>query len=237
VEVEDTEDPTWETEPMNQFAELGQLFSYQVTAIDPSGISEYEIVGNASFTISSVGLITNATNLDSLDDYTFEVYAYDPYYNQLTKTITVTVRDTTNPLIDSAPSDLEFNEDDTGISVEWTASDLQLAGYEIYIDGDLLYEDTIDGTSVEISISLDDLTEGLYNITIVFYDSSGNEASDIVWVTVSASTITTTPSTTTNTNTTSTTEPLDPLVVLTVGTGGAIAVVIVLVVFAKKKSG
>lgn len=233
VEVQDTVGPTWDTTPMSRFAELGQPFSYQVSAIDASGISDYAIVGNDTFTINSTGMISNATSLDYLGEYMFEVRAYDPYDNLLTKTVTITVRDTTIPSIERVPSDIEFNEGDTGVTIAWSASDLQLAGYEVYIDGDIVHDGTIDSKATEISVSLDDLSAGSHNVTILFYDSSGNIATHTVWVTVNASTMTT--PTTTDTNTIPSTGPFDQMIVLAVGVGGVIVAIVLVAAYSKKK--
>ncbi len=232
VEVEDTVGPTWEVEPMDQFREAGDPVRYEITAIDPSSISGYELIGNDSFEIDSTGMISNVTNMDFLDEYTFEVRAYDIYNNAISKTITITIRDTTAPLVTQSPPDIEFTEGAVGNDVIWTAYDFMLAGFEVYVDGVVQFDGALDSGNALVSISLDYLLAGQYNFTIVFYDISGNTISDTVWVVVNAVSTTTSGTTT---DTLPTTEPLEPLLILTVSAGGLIIVVVVVVFYAKKR--
>ncbi|MFW9920910.1 MAG: nitrous oxide reductase family maturation protein NosD [Candidatus Thorarchaeota archaeon] len=244
VEVEDTVGPAWITEPVDQHAEFGESFSYQISATDPSGIQSYwlSVGANDLFAIDSSGLITNTTNLDTADAYEFGVYAEDIYSNYILKMITITVSDTVSPSFSETPDDLEFEESTTGNELVWVVSDYNLGGYRIYVNGTEIANQTISAVSFSITLSVDDLSPAVYNVTVLVYDDYLNFEKDTVWVTVTESTTTTTTSTTTSTDTTTGTDtelPPDPLLplVLSVGFGGAIVVVVIAIIVTKKKTG
>jgi hypothetical protein len=105
----DGEPPVWQPEPTNQAIELGEHLLYQVSAIDDSGIDHYWISDTVNFAVDSNGFITTTTLLD-IGVYELEIRAYDPYDNYCTKTIQITVQDTTAPSIppeyDTIPSEI-----------------------------------------------------------------------------------------------------------------------------------
>jgi hypothetical protein len=95
--------------------------------------------------------------------------------------VDVTVVDTTAPTI-SSPADVEFQQGTTGHSIVWSCSDFYPDSYRIYING--VVNKTADWDSADISVVLDNLVQGTYNLTVVVYDTSGNSASDTVMVSV-----------------------------------------------------
>lgn len=91
--------------------------------------------------------------------------------------------DTTDPII-SGPVDFAFSEGATGYNISWVITETNLYTYEVYlndvvVDSGLL---TLDGDT--LSISVDGLSVGSYNYTVVVTDSAGNFAVDTVIVTV-----------------------------------------------------
>ncbi|MFW9925673.1 MAG: right-handed parallel beta-helix repeat-containing protein [Candidatus Thorarchaeota archaeon] len=90
AEVTDTTGPVWVTAPSNQEITAGDPFSYQVTATDPSGIEGYSVNDTTNFQISTSGLITNPVDLQ-VGVYGLEIIAVDPFGNDVTATITITV--------------------------------------------------------------------------------------------------------------------------------------------------
>ena len=98
VTVSDTTGPAWVTVPTNQEIEVGESFSYQVTATDLSGIGSYSVNDTVHFKISATGLITNMVPLE-VGVYGLEITVVDIYGNELTKVITVTVL--SGPPVDS----------------------------------------------------------------------------------------------------------------------------------------
>ncbi len=156
------------------------------------------------------------------------------------------VWDTTLPTIDS-PSDLEYIEGDSDHSISWTPGDAHPVSYVVYLDGVPVKSGAWNSSSEVITISVDGLSLGTYNYTIVVTDIGGNTASDTVIVTVAE--VSTTSTTTTTTTTTETSIPtstttstgttpggFDSMIQLVIGGVGAIAVLVIVFVFLKKKS-
>lgn len=85
------------------------------------------------------------------------------------------------PTIDS-PSDREYHLDTTGHSITWTPSDLNPDSYEVYEDHIMVQSGSWDGSA--IAVSIDGLSIGLHNFTVVVNDTSGNMAKDTVLVNV-----------------------------------------------------
>jgi parallel beta-helix repeat protein len=90
AEVTDTTGPVWVTAPSNQEITVGDPFSYQVTATDPSGIEGYGVNDTTNFQISAAGLITNAIPL-VVGEYCLNVTVWDPFGNTRSVLLTVTV--------------------------------------------------------------------------------------------------------------------------------------------------
>jgi hypothetical protein len=89
--IVETVAPTWVVTPVSQTLAYGQALSYQLQASDPSGIGQWQVNDTVHFTISSGGLLTNASTLAS-GRYGVAVTVYDIYNNPLTATLTVTAQ-------------------------------------------------------------------------------------------------------------------------------------------------
>jgi len=99
ITVEDTTDPTWDEDPEDRVVELGFPFSYDLNASDLSGINKYWI-NNTNFDIAGDGKISNNTPL-SVGVIWVEIRACDPYNNNASKIINITVEDTIKPSVDA----------------------------------------------------------------------------------------------------------------------------------------
>ncbi|MFX1603305.1 MAG: NosD domain-containing protein, partial [Promethearchaeota archaeon] len=194
-----------------------------------------------TITISVDGLAIGA--------YNYTVVLHDTSGNSANDTVLVTVVDTTAPTIDH-PSDLVYETGTLGHWITWSPSDPYPDSYEVLRNGTPLTSAPWDGST--IAISVDGLSVGVYNYTVLVTDTHSNLASDTVLVTVFAVTTTTTTATTTTTtdtttSTTSTTTTTtttttgtdmiggqDPMVLLI--TAGAIGgvVVVLLVIYIKR---
>jgi hypothetical protein len=82
--------PSWVIKPIDQFIDLGCDFSYDVDAIDSSGIAYYWVNNTTNFNIDENGVITNAVSLNT-GDFWIEIRAYDPYENYCSAIIKITV--------------------------------------------------------------------------------------------------------------------------------------------------
>ena len=88
--VIDTTGPVWGNAPTSQQITFGQPFSYQISAIDLSGIGSYNVNDTVNFHISETGLITNTTTLE-IGTYGLEITVADNNGNELTISISITV--------------------------------------------------------------------------------------------------------------------------------------------------
>jgi hypothetical protein len=111
-------------------------------------------------------VVTDISNLNSIDTVWISV-----------------VVDETPPTIDNPP-DTYYQVGTTGNNVTWTPEDEFPDHYEIFLNGTSLEEDEWDPEDQNITISIDGLEEGVYNVTIIVYDDGGNNATHTIWVTV-----------------------------------------------------
>jgi parallel beta-helix repeat protein len=92
------------------------------------------------------------------------------------------------PLVDNVapqvtePDDIRYDEEDTGNSIEWNATDPYPGEYEVYINGLMVIQEPWYGNGIHMSV--DGLTLGTHNVSILVIDAAGNEAVDSVYVTV-----------------------------------------------------
>ncbi len=176
VHVQDTTDPAWVQTLTNQVIEYCTGLSYDVNATDLSSIDHYWVNDTTTFSISSAGLITNATSLP-VGVYWLEVRGYDPYSQYCTATIKITVQDTTSPVWITLPADqtLHYRE---SLNIQLAASDHSGIAWSI--------NDTthfaIDATGrITSTITL---AVGSYGLNVTLIDPYGNWQSVTFRVTV-----------------------------------------------------
>ncbi len=91
----------------------------------------------------------------------------------------VYVIDNRAPILGS-PDDIYYVVDESGNSIEWTLQEEYLDSYLIFRNGSQTTGGVFNGTVVIISV--DGLSVGTWNLTILATDTSGNAATDLVWV-------------------------------------------------------
>jgi hypothetical protein len=91
------------------------------------------------------------------------------------------VSDTTNPDINS-PSDFTREYPSTGHTVNWTVGDVNPNKYEIWRNDSIVESGS--WTNGTIDYSLLNLGIGVYNFTAFVNDTTGNSATDMIWVTI-----------------------------------------------------
>ncbi len=234
VIIQDTTAPTWDVTPTNQVIEYGSLFSYDLDASDLSSIHHWWLNDTTSFAIDSNGVITNVTTL-AIGVHGLQVWVNDTIGNIQTAAFSISVEDTTDPVITAIPEDIEFEEGETGYSITWQFHDLDPSTYTIYLNGEILLTGQWNSSSEVFIVVVDGLATGSHNFTIVVTDGSGNPAMDEVTVTVTA--VTTTPTTTTTTTTTTlSTEPDGTLMgIMLTGVGGAAIAITIVIISLKKR--
>ena len=150
--------------------------------------------------------------------------------------------DTIPPII-NAQSDIQYTESSTGHFLSWTPYDLHPFSYAIFLDNVIIQSESWNSSSETITISVDGLSIGIHNVTIVVFDTSGNSAFDTVLVTViaassSTTTIvsTTTTTTTTSYNTSANQENLSLIIVVAAGAAAGLVIIVILFVLPKKQN-
>ena len=125
-------------------------------------------------------------NID-IDGLTYGVYNYVCFVNDTegqsnSDTVVITVTDNAMPILNT-PSDVIYDEGDTGNNIIWIATDNNPSSYIVYREG--VQVDTDSWTSgSSIIISVDGLSAASYNYTIVVFDEAGNSDKDEVTVAV-----------------------------------------------------
>ncbi|MDF1541191.1 MAG: hypothetical protein P1Q69_19995, partial [Candidatus Thorarchaeota archaeon] len=114
--------------------------------------------------------------------YNITLVLYDMDLNNAKDEVTVTVETIPAPEI-SSPEDMEVEQGEGAVS--WTPSSQFPSRYEVYVNETLTEEGVWDGS--EISFDTRTLLPGMYNITLVVYDQTGNSSSDTVWLRVNQS--------------------------------------------------
>ena len=173
----------------------GYSITWHASDLHPQGYSIYidEISVRTGTWNSSSEIFMISVDGHEVGTYNYTLELIDIGGNTATSEVTVTVvDDTTSPLID-VPLDIEYEESSTGYSITWNPSDLHPVSYTIYLEGNLVNSGEWNSSSESITISVDGLTVGTYNYTLVVTDIGGNIATDSVIVTViEAATIPTT---------------------------------------------
>jgi hypothetical protein len=155
--------------------------------------------------------------------YNFTLIVYDTNNNSAKDTVIVTVTDTTDPTIISA-NDIEFKVGATGHNITWVLEDPNPFAYEVFLNVTLISSGTWNSSGETVTIMLDDLSVGIFFFTIYVTDAAGNNASDMVIVTVLPVSITPT-------------QPAgfgEVMILVTLGAGAIVVVIIVLVIRQKK---
>jgi hypothetical protein len=168
---------------------LGSTWQYDLNATDLSGVASWSVNDTVHFSINGQGVLTNATFLP-VGVYRLQVRVNDTYSNARIASLSVTVEDTTRPAWVQTPADVDYETGTTGHTLAWTPYDLAPANAQILRNGSLI--DTLSWTTRTqiLTISVDGLSAGVYNYTIVARDGSGNSLADSVWVRVTAPTTT-----------------------------------------------
>ncbi|OLS28381.1 MAG: hypothetical protein HeimC2_07270 [Candidatus Heimdallarchaeota archaeon LC_2] len=118
----------------------------------------------------------------SLGDHNFTIVIYDTSGNPTVHEVTITVDDIGAPTISTPPS-YSYEEFSTGNTISWNGGDANPNNYTIFRDNVSIENGTWNNVDT-IEISVDGLTLGDHNFTIVIYDTSRNPAFNEVIITV-----------------------------------------------------
>ncbi|GAG98995.1 unnamed protein product, partial [marine sediment metagenome] len=139
ITVNDTTPPTWDQVPTDQIIEHGIVFSYDVNASDFSGVDQFWVNDTINFQIDDNGIIINATSLSG-GSYWLEIKVYDPYGNNISTTIKITVQLFPFKVELSHPGDIIYFEGDIENEILWqiTCSNISNPHYYIYKNDSLI---------------------------------------------------------------------------------------------------
>ena len=126
--------------------------------------------------------IFNVTGM-AIGEYDVRIEAHDQNGNVAEDTINLRIYEDVSPEVDG-PEDVEYTFTDTGNSLEWNVSDDYLNKFSITRDGELVIDGDVDPEDPFISIGVDGLNIGVYIYLFMVNDTSGNNATDEVTVTV-----------------------------------------------------
>ncbi|MHA1962295.1 MAG: hypothetical protein ACW99U_18985 [Candidatus Thorarchaeota archaeon] len=156
--------------------------------------------------------------------YSYNIVVFDTSGNTASDSVEITVVDTTDPTL-SSPDDVQFKEGDSGYNLTWILIDVNPQSYEIFMDLTLIASGLWNSTGETITISLDDLLEGVHHLTIYVSDLAGNEASDMIIVTVLPSTP----------DGPSGDSALQPIIILGIGLGCGVFISVIVVFILRRK--
>ncbi|MFW9918617.1 MAG: hypothetical protein ACFFED_03390 [Candidatus Thorarchaeota archaeon] len=183
VTVVDTTEPVTSS-PENieyEYGSSGNGISWTLSDLNPDTYSislDSEIIQTSTWADGTISI-----DIDGLDigTYIYTIEVVDDYDNVAIDSVTVTVVDTTNPILNHPP-DFEVDISTPSIDITWQPTDLLPFNYEIYQNGTLVSSGTwTSGENLTYVLSAD-LVPGIYNITVVVWDTSGNYDSDTVYV-------------------------------------------------------
>ena len=163
-----------------QFDTLGHSIVWQAGSGFPDTYTIYrngividsDIWNGSSLSVSLDGLVLGEYNYTLLVNDTLGISAND--------TVIVTVYD--NPPTINKPSDIAYNFDTVVGPLTWNPTDINPDAYEIFHNNQSIDSGEWEGT--RLSTSVNGLQIGEHNYTLFVNDTSGNFATDTVWVVV-----------------------------------------------------
>jgi len=174
----DTTPPTWDPTPIDQSILEGENLSYDISATDNEAIDQYWVNDTDDFAIDSTGLLTNQTNLVA-GDYILMVFVNDTNGNEINETIMITVvPDTTLPQWDPTPTDQTILVNESFIYDIDASDNVEIDSY--WINDTIRFQ--IDTAGVITNATI--LSVGTYSLQIFVNDTSGNEISETIVITV-----------------------------------------------------
>jgi hypothetical protein len=167
-----------------EYGTMGGSLTWYVSGNNPNGYTLYKDdvpVDSGDWYIG----VPYGVDLDGLSvgahNYTLQLWDSNGEWSR--DVVWVYVEDTTSPTINT-PADIYYDEGDTGYFITWSPSDLLPSSYVIYKDESVLRSGAWNSSAESITVSVDGLTLGSYNYTIVVTDTTGHSAVDQVWVSV-----------------------------------------------------
>ncbi|MHA1313322.1 MAG: FG-GAP-like repeat-containing protein [Candidatus Helarchaeota archaeon] len=153
----------------------------------PASCENYTIYRDGTIVYQGVWS-NNATISRNIDGLSYGTYHYVlrvyNIYGYAEDEVLVNVTDQIAPTISPLP-DVSYNEGETGNVLTWTVSDANPNIYEVSVDyGSGYVLENAGSWTNNVSVNIDGFTYGIYYIRVVVYDQAGNNATDVVKLTV-----------------------------------------------------
>jgi len=143
--------------------------------IDGETNDTYTWTNETEFTFNATGL--------AIGTYEISIELEDQNGNSAEDTVSLRIYEDIPPEVEG-PDDVEFYRFEAGYSLRWNVSDDYLDSYWILRNDEMAKNGSVNPAQPFVTISLDGLGLGVYNYYFAVNDTSGNEASDNVTVTV-----------------------------------------------------
>ncbi|TFG19314.1 MAG: hypothetical protein EU530_06645 [Promethearchaeota archaeon] len=175
--------PVFTSTPMDrplEYGYTGERISWTATDSHPNTYT-IELIGTGMVVSptnwgSGSEIIYNIPNGFGVGSYTYEIEVLDKYSRPSTNSVTLTVEDTTSPMLTQVPSPLTVELGYTGQSFTWTATEFNPDYYQIeLLDTGIVVEPSgwSSGNPVIYYIP-DGFDVGTYTYNITFMDDYGN---------------------------------------------------------------
>jgi hypothetical protein len=128
-------------------------------------------------------IVFDVDNL-SVGIYEVEISVLDDYAHESVDSALVTVVDTLAPIFITTPDDLLYEFNSTGHTLSWTVSDANPTTYDVKINDSLIIHNEPWLDAEELTVAVDDLAVGIYEVTIEIFDEFGLSNTDTALVTV-----------------------------------------------------
>jgi len=137
------------------------------------------VIESGSYTTGKV--VTFDPNMQLPSDGYFQLilWANDTEGNFDSKTVEITRHPAESPVITNAPTSVIWTNE-TPVPLSWTAEDIFPDNYTLYVNGTKEVEDSW-SSGVAVTYNLDK-ADGVYNVTIIFYDEAGHFNKSTVFV-------------------------------------------------------
>jgi hypothetical protein len=160
------------------------VLRWNVTDTDPSFYLLYRdqsLIDNSSW---FNGIWTTIT-VDGLTigNYDFTIFFFDTMNHWISDQVWVTVEESQPPSIIFSPDDLTYEEGIRGLNLTWTATVASPSFYLVFRNHTEILNMTWQ-SAVPVTVSVENLTAGLYNFTIVFFEFNNKSSGSTCWVDV-----------------------------------------------------
>jgi len=180
--VDDESSPEWVVDPTLQVIELGDAWTYDLDAMDISGLDIWWLNDTLRFSIDSDGVISMAYLLQ-VGTYWLQVTVNDTAGNSLIAIFAVQIQDTQAPEWAYPPGNQQIPY---GVGISYPVSAIDLSGIDYYWINDTI-NFAIDGGGTITNLVILDC--GIYGLEIRAYDFSGYYCEAVIEISIADGTL------------------------------------------------